>query len=368
MQIRIPYVDFRPSTELARNSLTDAFNQVLDSGKFIMGDNVRSFESDFAAYCGTSFASGLANGTCSLHILFRVFDIGPGDEVITAPNSFIATAAAITHVGAIPVFVDTDWDFNIDVKLIEHAITERTKAIVPVHLTGRVAKMREILEIAAKHELVVIEDSAQSVGAEYHGKRAGSFGNASSFSFHPLKNLHAFGDAGMVCSEDERVVGKLNSLKNHGLIDRSTCSQWGLNCRLDEMQAAFLRVQLPLLDKWTQERREIAHFYNQELASVVVVPEEQVWEKHVYQTYVIRSRERDSLKNFLNERGVEALIHYPVPIHLQPAAKSLGYVEGNFPVVEQLAKEILSLPLYPGMPIQFQERVVSLIREFYAAL
>lgn len=367
MRIRIPYVDFKPSTESVKSSLIDAFQRVLESGQYILGAEVSAFESEFAKYCGTEFASGVANGTCSLHMLFRALGIGAGDEVITAPNTFIATAAAITQVGATPVFVDSGLDFNIDPNLIEPAITPRTKAIVPVHIAGRVAHMNEIMQISERFDLKVIEDAAQSVGSTYYGKKAGSFGHASSFSFHPLKNLHAFGDAGMVCSNDRSTVEKLALLRNHGLADRSTCSQWSLNCRLDEMQAAFLRLQLPLLDRWTEERREIARFYNANLAECVFVPIEHSYEKHVYQTYVIRCKDRDDLKRYLNSEGIEALIHYPTPIHLQPAATNLGYQRGSFPIVERLADEILSLPLYPGMPTEHQERVVSAIRTFYGA-
>jgi dTDP-4-amino-4,6-dideoxygalactose transaminase len=358
-------VDFGPTTQSSKVDLTNAFERVLDSGKFVLGPEVKKFEKDFADFCGTKYAAGLANGTCSLHVVFKALGIEEGDEVITAPNSFIATAAAIAQVRARPVFVDTNLDFNINPEAIEAAITPRTKAIVPVHLTGRVAKMDQILKIAKKHNLIVIEDSAQSVGAEFNGKRAGTFGDAASFSFHPLKNLHAFGDAGIITSNRLEVVEKLNILKNHGLIDRSTCSQWGLNCRLDEMQAAFLGVQLPQLEAWTEERRKIAKFYNETLGKVVIVPIEENSEKHVYQTYVIRSDRRDELKEYLNLKGVEALVHYPVPIHLQPAAKYLNYKNGDFPVVEKLSKEILSLPLYPGMPFEFQEIVTSLILDFH---
>jgi dTDP-4-amino-4,6-dideoxygalactose transaminase len=365
LSLKVPYVDFKPTTLSSKLQLNAAFERVLDSGKFILGPEIKIFEQDFAQYCGTKYAAGLSNGTCSLHVVFRAFGIKEGDEVITAPNSFIATAAAITQVGAKPVFVDTNVDFNINPSAIESAITPNTKAIVPVHLTGRVAKMDKILEVAKKHKLLVIEDSAQSVGAEYNGKKAGSFGDAASFSFHPLKNLHAFGDAGIVVSNDINIIEKLNKLKNHGLIDRSTCTQWGLNCRLDELQAAFLRVQLPMLDEWTSERRKIAHYYNEVLAKVVTVPTERDNEKHVYQTYVIQADKRDALKEYLNSNGVEALVHYPVPIHLQPAAKNLNYKLGSFPVVEKLSREILSLPLYPGMPFEFQERVTSLILKFY---
>ncbi len=365
MNTKVPYVDFGPTTQSLKADLTSAFERVLDSGKFVLGPEVKKFEQDFADFCGTKYAAGLANGTCSLHLVFKTLGIEEGDEVITAPNSFIATAAAIAQVRAKPVFVDTNLDFNINPEAIEAAITPRTKAIVPVHLTGRVAKMDQILKIAKKHNLIVIEDSAQSVGAEFNGKRAGSFGDAASFSFHPLKNLHAFGDAGIITSNRLEVVEKLNTLKNHGLIDRSTCSQWGLNCRLDEMQAAFLGLQLPELEAWTEERRKIAKFYNETLGKVVIVPTEENNEKHVYQTYVIRSDKRDELKEYLNSKGVEALVHYPVPIHLQPAAKYLNYKNGDFPVVEKLSKEILSLPLYPGMPFEFQEIVTSLILDFH---
>jgi dTDP-4-amino-4,6-dideoxygalactose transaminase len=365
LNTKVPYVDFGPTTQSLKADLTSAFERVLDSGKFVLGPEVKKFEQDFADFCGTKYAAGLANGTCSLHLVFKTLGIEEGDEVITAPNSFIATAAAIAQVRAKPVFVDTNLDFNINPEAIEAAITPRTKAIVPVHLTGRVAKMDQILKIAKKHNLIVIEDSAQSVGAEFNGKRAGSFGDAASFSFHPLKNLHAFGDAGIITSNRLEVVEKLNTLKNHGLIDRSTCSQWGLNCRLDEMQAAFLGLQLPELEAWTEERRKIAKFYNETLGKVVIVPTEENNEKHVYQTYVIRSDKRDELKEYLNSKGVEALVHYPVPIHLQPAAKYLNYKNGDFPVVEKLSREILSLPLYPGMPFEFQEIVTSLILDFH---
>lgn len=363
--MRVPYVDFSPTLKTSKTELTSAFERVLESGKFVLGPEVKNFENAFANYCGTKYAAGLANGTCSLHVVFRALGIEEGDEVITAPNSFIATAAAIAQVRAKPVFVDTNLDFNINPDAIEAAITPKTKAIVPVHLTGRISKMNEILKIAKKYGLIVIEDSAQSVGAEYYGKKAGSFGDAASFSFHPLKNLHAFGDAGIITSNRFEVIEKLNLLKNHGLIDRSTCSQWGLNCRLDELQAAFLDVQLPRLDDWTLERRKIARYYNETLSKVVIVPYEDEHEKHVYQTYVIRADKRDELKDYLNKNGIEALVHYPTPIHLQPAAKYLNYKKGDFPVVELLSKEILSLPLYPGMPFKYQEHVTSIILKFY---
>jgi len=287
LSYKIPYVDFGPTTRSSKVELINAFGRVLDSGRFVLGEEVKVFEKKFADYCGTKYAAGLAD------------------------DSFIATASAIAQVGAKPVFVDTKLDFNIDPDLIESAITENTKAIVPVHLTGRVARMNEITNIAKANNLLIIEDSAQSVGAELDGRKAGSFGDVASFSFHPLKNLHAFGDAGIVTSNKIDVITELNMLKNHGLQDRSTCAQWGLNCRLDEMQAAFLSVQLPQLDALTNERRRIAEFFNKNLSEVVDTPTESKNEKHVYQTYVIRSDRRDKLKEYLNTNGVEALIHFP---------------------------------------------------------
>jgi dTDP-4-amino-4,6-dideoxygalactose transaminase len=325
---------------------------------------MQAFESEFAAYCHTGFAAGMANGTCALHLVLRVIGLGPGDEVITVPNSFVASAAAVALAGARPVFVDIGADGNMDPSLLEAAITPRTKAIVPVHLTGRPARMKEIMEIARRHDLFVLEDAAQAVGATLDGKRVGSWGHAAAFSLHPLKNLHAFGDGGMVTSSDPDLLRRLAQSRNHGLANREQCDFFSYNCRLDEIQAAMLRVQLRHLDQWTKQRRELALRYNDLLRPWVEVPDEGPGEFCVYQTYVIRCDRRDEMKAWLHSQGVEALIHYATAIHNQPAARDLGYKPDDFPRTMRHVGRIMSLPLYPTMTHAQQDRVVELIAEF----
>jgi dTDP-4-amino-4,6-dideoxygalactose transaminase len=363
--MKIPYTAFQITNAPLRAQLIHAFEQVLDSGRYIQGPEVASFEKEFAEFCGAPHATGTSNGTCSLHLTLRAIGVGAGDEVITAPNSFIASASTIALVGAKPVFVDVLKDLNIDPEQIERAITSRTKAIVPVHLTGRPAKMREINDIAERHGLFVLEDAAQSVGAKLLGKRVGSWGSAASFSLHPLKNLHAFGDAGIMTAQDPKLIERLNVSKNHGLTNRDRCEFWSFNCRLDEMQAALLRVQLRELERWTKERRDLAFRYNRLLKRFVEVPEEAPDEYHVYQTYVVQADRRQELHDFLRANGVEALVHYPTPIHMQPAAAGLGHRRDDFPETMRLSERILSLPLYPGLTHEQQDYVVDLFEEFY---
>lgn len=363
--MKVPYIAFDKKNAPIRKKMIQAFKQVIDSGRYIQGPEVAAFEQEFALFCGVPFASGTSNGTDALHLTLRAKDIGPGDEVITAPNSFIASASTIALIGAKPVFVDVTEDLNIDPNKIEQAITPRTKAIVPVHLTGRPAKMVEINEIARRHNLFVLEDAAQSVGAKLKGKRVGSWGDAASFSLHPLKNLNAYGDAGIITTKDAGLVEKFNISKNHGLKNRDQCDFWSFNCRLDELQAALLRVQLPLLEHINEERRRLAFRYNRLLKPFVKVPEEGPGEYHVYQTYVVLADRRNELQTFLRENGVEALIHYPTPLHMQPAAVGLKYLPEDFPVTLQLSKRIMSLPLYPGLTHEQQNIVVELISSFY---
>lgn len=363
--MKVPYTSFELKNRPIRTKLVNAFESVLDSGHYIMGQNVKNFELDFAKYCGAPFATGISNGTCSLHLTLRAIGVGIGDEVITAPNSFIASASTIALAGAKPVFVDVNEDLNMDVTKIEDAVTPNTKAIIPVHLAGRPAKMKEINEIAKKHNLFVLEDAAQSVGAKIDNIRVGAWGDAASFSLHPLKNLHAFGDAGILTIKNENLLKLLNVSKNHGLVNRDQCDFWSFNCRLDELQAALLRVQLLELDRWTEERRSLAFRYNELLKPFVVVPEEGIGEYHVFQTYVILAERRDELLKFLRDREVEALVHYATPIHMQPAAASLNLNPSDFPQTLQLSKRILSLPLYPGMTIEQQDFVVDTIANFY---
>ena len=362
----IPYTSFPKLHAPIRAELIKAFEDVLDSGRYIQGPECEAFESEFAEYCGAPFATGIANGTCSLHLMLRTIGVGSGDEVITAPNSFIASASTIALAGARPVFVDVSGDMNINTDQIERAITPRTKAIVPVHLAGRPARMHEINDIARRHELFVLEDAAQSVGASLQGKRVGAWGDAASFSLHPLKNLHAIGDAGILTVKDPSLLKQISIRKNHGLTSRERCELWSFNCRLDELQAALLRIQLRALNECNTERRRLAFRYNSLLDRFVEVPKEGQDEHHVYQTYVVHAERRDELQAFLRAQGVEALVHYPIPIHLQPAAKELGYSAKDFPETMKQSGRILSLPLYPGMTDEQQVYVADLFSRFYS--
>lgn len=361
----VPYAALATEASLVKAELMQAVENVLDGGRYILGPETVAFEREFAAYCQTKFAAGMANGTCALHLVLRGLGLVEGDEVITAPNSFVASASSIALAGAKPVFVDIGSDGNIDPQQLEDAITARTRAIVPVHLTGRPAKMKEILEIAQRHDIFVLEDAAQAVGASLDGKRVGSLGHAACFSLHPLKNLHAFGDGGMVTSQDPDLLARLAKSRNHGLANREQCDFWSFNCRLDEIQAAMLRVQLRHLDAWTETRRNLALRYNELLRPYVDVPDEGPGEYCVFQTYVIKADRRDDLKSFLNENGVEALIHYATPIHLQPAARELGHKASDFPATMRHVGRIISLPLYPTLAHAQQDRVAELISLFF---
>jgi dTDP-4-amino-4,6-dideoxygalactose transaminase len=362
----VPYTDFGKETSVLKHELMAAFEGVIDSGRYILGPEVTAFEKEFAEYCGAEHASGLANGTCSLHLVLRALRLKEGDEVITAPNSFVASASTIALAGARPVFVDILPDGNIDPAKIEAAITPRTRAIIPVHLTGRPCRMDEILEIARTYKLFVLEDAAQAVGAALNGKRIGSWGDAAAFSLHPLKNLHAYGDGGMMTTNSEELLEYMRQARNHGLANREQCDFWSFNCRLDEVQAAILRIQLRHLDRWTAERRRLAFRYNEMLRPYVEVPDEGPGELCAYQTYVIKTPRRDELQRYLVERGVEALVHYATPIHTQPAARGLGYGPQDFPVTMQHVGRILSLPLYPGLSEAQQDQVAQIIQEFHA--
>jgi len=363
--ILVPYTIFPEQVLKLKKELVEAFEKVLLSGQYVLGENVKKFEKEFSTYSNTKFCAGVANGTDALHLIMKCIGIKPGDEVITVPNSFIATAGAIGILGAKPVFVDVGLDMNIDPNQIEKAITSRTKAIMPVHLTGRPAKMDTILELTNHYKIALVEDAAQAVGAKYKDRKIGSFGLAAGYSLHPLKNLHAFGDGGLVTTNDTEFYKLIVQARNHGLINREKCEFWGYNSRLDEMQAAMLSVQLAFLDKWTAERHRLALRYNDLLRPFGIVPDEQEDEYCVFQTYVIQVENRDRLKDFLNGNGVQALIHYPIPLHLQPAAKSLGYKESDFPKTLELSSKILSLPLYPEMKEEQQDYVVELFEKFF---
>ena len=362
---QVPYTGLPQQVASLKSELVARFEQVLDSGRYILGPQLAAFEEQFAHLCGTAFAVGVGNGTCALQMVWEALGLGPGDEVITAPNSFVATASSIAMTGARPVFVDIGPDLNLDPERIAAAITPRTRGIVPVHLTGRPAQMPEIVRIAEKHGLFVLEDAAQAVGARRDERPVGSWGNAAGFSLHPLKNLFAYGDGGVITTSDRSLRDKLRQIRNHGLSSRECCEFWSGNNRMDEMQAALVLVHLGALDEWTARRRALAHRYHELLSAEVLVPKEAPGEYSVYQTYVIQAESRDDLQTHLQEQGVEALIHYRTPIHLQPAAAGLGYAPGDFPMAERAAGRILSLPLFPSMSHAQQDRVADLIHDFY---
>jgi len=362
---QVPYSALGRQAGTIKTDLLAAVDSVLDSGRYILGPNVKAFEQEFAAYCGSRLACGVSNGTSALHLTLRAIGLKPGDEVITAPNSFVASASTTVLAGGRPVFADVLDDMNLDPASVEAAVTPRTRAIVPVHLTGRPARMPEILDVAKRHNLFVLEDAAQAVGATLNGRRVGHWGDAAAFSLHPLKNLHAYGDGGIVTSDDQTLMQHLDVARSHGLPNRDTLAFWSFNSRLDELQAAMLRVQLRHLEAWTEERRRLAFRYNERLRGCVIVPDEGAGERHVYQTYMIQAERRDDLKRHLVENGVEALVHYATPIHLQPAARDFGYTERDFPMCKRVVDRILSLPLYPGLTGEQQDRVCELVVAFY---
>lgn len=362
---KIPYVTLAQQTEAILPQLLDSVARVLKSGTYILGPEVQKFEQAFAEFCGVKHAVGVSDGTSALYLVLEALDLKADDEVITAPNSFVASASAIVLAGAKPVFADVGSDLNLDPTKLEAAITKKTKAIIPVHLTGRIAPMVQILEIAKKHDLFVLEDAAQAAGASLNGKRAGAWGHAASFSLHPLKNLRAFGDAGIITTNDDKLAERLRIARNIGLKTRDNCTFWSSNDRLDEIQAAMLNVQMPLFMKWTEERRKLAHRYSDALRSVAKVPDENPGEYNVYQAYVLQVENRDQLFTHLNNNGIEAKIHYPIPIHLQECAKSLGYTDEMLPGTKYVTDRIISLPNYPGMTHSTQDRIISAIKEFY---
>jgi dTDP-4-amino-4,6-dideoxygalactose transaminase len=347
----IPLCDLTAQFQPLKAEIMAAIEGVLDSMHLFLGPNMAAFESEFAAYCGARECVAVGNGTDALHLALRAADIGSGDEVITVAHTFFATAEAIWMAGAQPVFVDIDpQTFTMDVRQVEAKLSPRTKAILPVHLYGQMADMQPILEIAARHGLVVIEDAAQAHGATYGGRRAGAIGHLGCFSFYYSKNLGAYGEAGAVTTSDPELARRLRLLRDHGSEVRYQHTTFGFNSRMDEMQAAILRVKLRHLDAWNAQRRQNAARYADLLRDSGVEPPWLVSDgSHVYYVYVVRSPAREALQACLAEREIQAGIHFPVPIHLQPAAKSLGYRAGDLPHTEQAAREVLSLPMYPEL-------------------
>jgi dTDP-4-amino-4,6-dideoxygalactose transaminase len=364
--VPVPYVALPLRAGRVKRELMAAIERVIDHGVYILGPDVEEFEKRFAAYCGSRYAVGVGDGTSALILTLRGLGVGPGDEVITAPNSFVASASCAALLGATPRFVDARRDdLTMDPGLLERAITPKTRAIVPVHLAGHPADMEPILKIGERHAIPVVEDAAQAVGTTYYGKRAGSLGRAGCFSLHPLKNLHALGDAGVITTDDESLYRWLIKARNHGLRTRDEVEFWSPNTRLDTLQAAVLNVMLAHLDEWIRERRSVAEEYRAGLREVVRVPEEAPGCVHTFQTFVILAERRDALLEHLKARGIDAKVHYPMAIHAQPAARALGHRRGDFPVAEWLADHVVSLPLYAEMTAQQRAAVVEGVVSFY---
>lgn len=364
----IPFVDLKAQHAAIRGELVEAIGRVLDSCEFTLGSEVEAFEHEFAAYSQARHGVGVNTGTSALHLALLAAGVGPGDEVITVPFTFVATVSAIGYSGARPVFVDIDpCTLTLDPGRLEAAITPRTKAVIPVHLHGQCADMDPILEIARRHGLTVIEDAAQAHGAEYRGRRAGSLGDLACFSFYPGKNLGACGEGGMVVTDDDGHARTLRMLRDWGAERKYHHVLKGFNYRLEGMQGAVLRVKLRHLERWTEARRAHARRYDAMLAgSGVGTPQASPHARHVYHVYAIRSAARDALAARLRERGVATGIHYPVPVHLQPAWAELGYRPGDFPHAEQAAAQTLSLPMYAELAPAMQERVAGAVLEAVA--
>ena len=350
--MKIPLVDLKAQYASIKPEIDRAIQRVLDETDFIGGSAVREFETAFASYCGTRTVVGLANGTDALQLALLACSIGIGDEVITAVNTFIATSEAISATGARPVFVDNDpHTYAIDVRKIEEKITPRTKAIIPVHLYGQPADMDAVNEIAARRGLVVVEDAAQAHGARYKVKTVGNLGRLACFSFYPGKNLGAYGDAGAIATNDEELANKIRKLANHGRLKKYEHEMEGYNSRLDTLQAAILLVKLRHLKEWTEKRQRIASRYTQLLSAAkeIVTPTKNPDATHVFHLYVVRVQQRERIQQVLKDAGISTGIHYPIPLHQQPAYRHLGLPTGSYPVAERYAGELLSLPMYPEL-------------------
>ena len=364
-QSKIPYVNLKKQWLEERDELLPIIDKVLESAQYVGGDELDKFEDNIANLCGTKYACALNSGTDALMLALLLSGVKKGDEVITPPNSFIASTAAIVHIGATPVFVDVLPDQNIDSSKIETAITKKTKAIMPVHLTGRMCDMDPIMEIAKRNNLVVIEDAAQSVGSKYKGKLSGSIGDVGCFSTHPLKNLNACGDGGFLTTNNESIFKKTKLYRNHGMADRNIVHNFGSVSRMDNLQASILNYRLDKLEDVIQKRRINAKVYYEGIKNPnVFFPKEKNSEFNTYHTFVIQTKYREKLKEYLSLNGIDTAIHYPFPIHLQPASIKLGYKLGDFPITEKQSKEILTLPVNQYLTKAEIERIVRVINDF----
>ena len=365
--MNIPFIDLNAGYLAQKEDIDSTVTNVLSSGWYILGEQVSQFEMEFSTFCNCSHAVGVASGTDAILIALKAFNIGPGDEVITVSHTAVATVAAIEHSGAKPVMIDIDpHKYTMNPALLSSAITPNTRAIIPVHLYGQPADMKPIINIAKSNNLIVIEDCAQAHGAKYENQRVGSLGDAGVFSFYPTKNLGAFGDGGAVTCPDQRIADRLRLLRQYGWQSRYISEEVGFNSRLDEIQAAILRVRLQDLDKNNHKRRQIANIYETSLVNCPIkLPLSKGGDEHVFHLYVIQTSERDLLRSYLDNKGISSAVHYPVPVHRQPAYLKYGYVKDTLPITEKAAQEVLSLPMYPQLTARQQQFVINAIQEYF---
>ena len=362
---KIPFVDLTAQHAAIGAESEATAARILRNAEFILGSEVERFEEEFASYCGCGYGVGVDSGTSALELALRAYGVSAGDEVVVPANTFIATALAISCVGAKPVLADIDpVTYTLDASRLEERVTPRTRAIIPVHLYGQPADMDPVLDVAHRRGLVVIEDACQAHGASYKGRPVGSLGHAAAFSFYPSKNLGGCGDGGMVVTSDQGIARSLQMLRNYGQARKYHHVVPGFNRRLDNLHAALLRVRLKYLDAWNEARRRRAECYSRLIGAAVEIPATADYASAVWHLYVIQTDDRDGLQAYLNERGIATGIHYPIPIHLQPAYQSLGYRPGDFPVTERVARRILSLPMYPELPLDAVDEVAAAIRAF----
>lgn len=363
----VPFLDMRAQYLELKPELDEAYARVMDSGWYILSGEVNAFEREFAEYVGAKHCVSVGNGLEALQLILMALGIGRGDEVIVPANTYIASWLAVSYVGATPIPVEPDsTTYNIDPARIEKAITSKTKAIMPVHLYGQPSEMEEICRIAERHGLLLVEDSAQTHGAKHHGRHAGTFGSASGFSFYPTKNLGAFGDAGAVVTDDDQLADRIKVSRNYGSRKKYYNEMKGHNSRLDPLQAAFLRVKLRHLEEWNHRRNELAQFYLDQLNGLngLSLPSTTTDSTHVWHLFVVAHPRRDDLREYLEQNGIGALIHYPIPPHLSGAYGELGYKNGDFPITERIANSILSIPIGPHLSLDDAVYIVKCIREF----
>jgi len=364
----IPFFDITKQNDSLKEEIERAVKQVINSGRYILGENVAALEKEVAAYCGTKFAIGVASGTDAIHLALKACGVGPGDEVLLSPFTFVATAEAIAYCGATPVFVDIEPNtFNLDPTKLKSHITNKTKAILPVHLYGQSCEMDKIMDIAREHNLKVIEDCAQAAGAELKGQKVGNFGDAGCFSFFPTKNLGCFGDGGMITVNDEKIADEIKVLRGHGSRKTYHYDIIGYNSRLDELQAAILRVKLPHLDSYINSRRKNADYYRENLKGIpgFALPHELKNSLHTYNQFTLRAKDRDSLFEFLKGKSISSMVYYPLSLHLQHAFVGLNHKKGDFPESEKAQETVLSLPIFPELSEEQVLNVCQAIQEYF---